>query len=167
MRISINGTTLGGLAFLGLSIGYGYSATHITLDFWSSQAFFTARTLPYIIAAAGIVCAGLLVIVPSSKTDWHALKSLNWGPASGLLILMGAYSAMLEPVGFVFATSLFLITAFRILSIHRWWISCLVSVALTLGFWGLMHLLGIYLDPGDIITRLIANLNTRALSGVC
>jgi putative tricarboxylic transport membrane protein len=109
MKVSINGTQLGGLAFLGLSIGYGYAAADITLDFWSVQAFFTARTLPYIIATAGIICASLL-------------------------ILMSAYGAMLEPLGFIFATSIFLIAGFQMLGIHQWWVSCRVSVALALGF---------------------------------
>jgi|AntAceMinimDraft_12_1070368.scaffolds.fasta_scaffold34210_1 putative tricarboxylic transport membrane protein len=155
MNVSISGAQLGGLAFLGLSIGYGYEATDITLDFWSEQAFFTARTLPYIIAVAGIICACLLIIIPSAKTDWAAFKKLNWGPAVGLLILMSSYGMMLEPLGFIVATSLFLIVAFRMLGIHPWWISCIVSVALTLGFWGLMHLLGIYLSAGDIIARIL------------
>jgi putative tricarboxylic transport membrane protein len=148
---------------LGLCIGYGYEATDITLDYWSEQALFTARTLPYIIAAAGIICASLLIIVPSSKTNWSALKKLNWGPAIGLLILMSAYGALLEPLGFIVATSIFLIAAFRMLGIHQWWVSCLVSVALTLGFWGLMHLLGIYLAPGDIIADFAAKVSASGV----
>jgi putative tricarboxylic transport membrane protein len=154
MNLSLNGTQLSGLAFLGLSIGYGVEAANIPLDYWSEEAYFNARTLPYIIAMAGIICASLLIIIPSSKTDWASLKQLNWRPAMGLLILMSTYGAMLAPLGFIFATSIFLVAAFRMLGIHQWWASCLVSVALTLAFWGLMSLLGIYLAPGDMISAM-------------
>jgi putative tricarboxylic transport membrane protein len=94
----------------------------------------------------------LLIITPSSKTDWASLKQLHWRPAVGLLILMSTYGAMLAPLGFIFATSIFLVAAFTMLGIHQWWVSCLVSVALTLAFWGLMRLLGIYLAPGDMVS---------------
>jgi hypothetical protein len=41
---------------------------------------------------------------------------------------------MLEALGFIFATSIFLIAGFQMLGIHQWWVSCCVSVALALGF---------------------------------
>ena len=129
-------------------------AANIPLDYWSEEASFNARTLPYIIAMAGITCASLPIISPSSKTHWTSLKQLHWRPAVGLLVLMSNYGAMLAPLGFIFATSIFLVAAFRMLGIHQWWASCLVSVALTLAFWGLMSLLGIYLAPGDMISAM-------------
>jgi len=162
MNISLNGAQLGGLAFLVLSILYGYEATNITLDFWSEQEAFSARTLPFIISIAGIICASLLIVIPSSKTNWPYLRQLNWRPALALLVLMSTYGAALEPLGFVNATSVFLFAAFSLLGIHRRLAACLVSITVTLVFWGLMHLLGIYLAPGDLPARLLAAISEIA-----
>lgn len=147
----LNNARLGGLLFLCLSGAYGYFATEIPLDYFSRQETFTARTLPYFISAAGVLVSLLLLLTPSLPTDWARLRDLRWMPAGLLLMLMFAYGAVLESLGFPLATIAFLITAWFVMGERRpVWLFGL-SIPLTFGFWLLMDQLGIYLYPGDLI----------------
>ena len=64
---------------------------------------------------------------------------------------MVAYSAMLEPFGFLIATSAFLITGFFIMGERRKAVLLFASVPVAVVFWFLMtQVLGIYLVPGNL-----------------
>lgn len=146
-----NSVRIGGVIFLCLSCAYGYFAMEIPLDYFSRQETFTARTLPYMISAAGILVSGLLIVMPSGPTDWRILRRLQWIPAVALLILMALYGAVLETLGFPLATIVFLIAAWMVMGERRPGLLLGLSIPLTLGFWFLMDQLGIYLYPGDLI----------------
>lgn len=150
----LNSTRVGGILFLALSCAYGYYATEIPLDYWSRQEVFTARSMPYLVAAGGAIIATLLILVPSSPTDWQRLGKLSWLPALALLVLMSGYALVLEVLGFPLATVLFLAVGWFIMGERRphWLLG--ISIPLVAGFWLLMDQLGIYLYPGDLFAVL-------------
>lgn len=152
----LNNTRVGGLVFLALSLAYGYHATQIQLDFFSQQEAFNARSMPQLIAGAGVVCSLLMIALPSKPTEWQALKELNWRRPLLLLALMWGYASAFEYVGFAAATTLFLLLAFFALGERRPVRMIAVAVPLVGGFWLLMHLLGIYLSPGDLFADWLA-----------
>lgn len=145
---------ISGLFFLLLFSAYGYLATDIPLDFWSEEERFNARSLPYLIAIFGMVVSVLLVILPAQPTDWKALTHLRWKPAILLLVTMSLYGLLLETLGFIVASLLFLVTGYGLLGERRKVLMLIASAPLILGFWMLMDFLGIYLDPGNLFALL-------------
>jgi len=133
-------------------MGYGYVATDIPLGFWSEEETFNARTLPYLVAGSGMLVCLLLLLTPSPNTDWNALRQLRWRPAALLLISMSLYGATIEFLGFVTATLIFMGTSYLILGERRPVAMMIASIPLVLGFWWLMHFLGIYLSPGELFS---------------
>ena len=71
-------------------------------------------------------------------------------------MLMSAYGALLETLGFIVATVLFLVTAFLCLGVQSIPRAALVAFGIGLVFWLLMDQLGIYLAPGDLVENLLA-----------
>ncbi|MEX0941721.1 MAG: tripartite tricarboxylate transporter TctB family protein [Pseudomonadales bacterium] len=152
----MNNSRVGGIVFLIVSCLYGYFGNEIPLDFWSQQETFDARSMPRLLAAAGIVASVLLIVTPVAKTDWSLFSQLRWQPAVLLLILMSAYGFLMEFLGFAVSTILFLSGAFVVLGERKPLRILLVSLSLALGFWLLMDQLGIYLLPGSLFEDLIA-----------
>lgn len=147
---------VGGVIFLIVSCLYGYFANQIPLDFWSQQESFNARSLPRLIAAAGILASCLLIVIPAPRTDWTLFSRLRWRPAALLLIMMSAYGLVMEFLGFAVSTIAFLGGAFVVLGARHPARILLVSVSLALGFWLLMDRLGVYLVPGSLFEPLLA-----------
>jgi len=104
---------LTGIIFLGLFIAYGYQAQEIQLDFWASAELFDARTFPELIAIAGVLCSTLLIIFPTAVPA-PELKGRLLRPAI-LIALMLGYSFLIEPLGFIASTALFLTLGFMVL----------------------------------------------------
>ena len=143
-------TRLVGLIFLLLTTLYIYFTGDIQLDFWSEDEVFNARSMPYIFGGAGLVCSMLLIFLPSPQFDWQPLASLSWKPAILLLITTSLFGLIIEVLGFLVASSLFLFCAFAILGERKWIKMATVGFGLTFGFWLLMGKLGIFLSPGDL-----------------
>lgn len=142
---------LTGVLFLVLFVAYGYFAGQIPLDFWSQQEAFNARSLPYLISAAGSFLALLCIVIPP-KIDLPE-QPLHWRPALALLALLYAYGHAIEWLGFAVSTIALLFGGFAILNERRWPRMLAVALLLTGGFWLLMDALGIYLAPGELILR--------------
>ena len=66
-----------------------------------------------------------------------------------LVTLMLLYAGFLEPLGFVVATGLFLLTGFLVLGERRPVRLILITITLTGGFYFLMAALEIHLPQGD------------------
>lgn len=156
----LNKERIGGLIFLVLSLAYGYSATLI--PFYPGDEFepITSRTVPNVLAILGIVLS-LLMLFLSFKQEQQAEASFaethayHWKVAIGLLILMVAYGAILEWLGFAISTILFLIAGYRLLGEKRLKILLLASIPFVLALWLLLtQALSIYLAPGQIFTQL-------------
>ena len=135
-----------GVFFALLFLGYGYLATGIQLDFWSEEETFNARTFPYMIAIGGCFFGVFLALVPV-KAEPVDLEIRN-ATALYLILLMLAYSYLLEPLGFPMATTAFLACAFLVLGERRTILIGCVSLGLTAFIWATMSALGIYLYTG-------------------
>jgi putative tricarboxylic transport membrane protein len=174
--IYINNSRVGGLIFLLVSGAYGYFATEIPLDFFSETESFNARSLPLVIAAVGITISLLLLFLPTDTTTDTTVDSSDGrqqpGPPPGLdpvethrssalapaLLLIGlllGFGYCLEYLGFLVTTSLFLLSAFRVLGETRWLIMITVSLSIPLGFWLLMDTLGIFLSHGAFVEQIL------------
>ena len=152
--MSLSKTRIGGLLFLLLSVAYGYSATSIALFPGEETEPFGARTLPYFLAALGSGLSLFLLLFGSDgdRVEDNVGADLDWRLAAGLLVLMVAYGLALEWLGFLVATTLFLIIGFRMLGERRPGVLLAVSVPFTVGFWLLLtKALDIYLAPGQIL----------------
>ncbi len=134
-----------------LSCLYGYHAGDIPLDFWSQQETFNARSLPRMIAVAGIIASLSLILSPSPRTDWSQLTAQRWWPGALLVSLMSAYGMVIPLLGFVVSTVLFLGLAFMVLGERKPVRILAVSTPLAAGSWVLMDALGIHLPTGSWI----------------
>jgi putative tricarboxylic transport membrane protein len=136
-------------SFLLLCAGYVWTAQSIPLDFWSETEPFNARSMPYLIGWTGIAVSLLMLLAPSRSFDWSGLKQLNVMPAVILFLLLATYGFAIERLGFVGSTILLLVLGFVVLGERRPMLISLMAVAMAAGFWLLMDLLGIYLNPGE------------------
>ncbi len=143
-----NSRIIGGV-FLIVSLLYGWAATQIPLDFWSEQEAFNARSLPYGLATAGSLIAALLLLIPDERTDFEFLLKLKWSPALLLLALLAIYGLSFEVLGYFVATAGLLAGGFMIMGERRPGLIVMISAGVTLGFWGIMTSLDIYLTPGE------------------
>ena len=136
---------LPGFIFLCLFLGYGYFAQQIQLDFWAAEESVTARTFPLLIAAGGSIVSLLYCLFPVSLQ-----VQLNGERARTLILLMivTGYTLALEPLGFLFSTTLLLALGSIVLGEARWRILAGVSILTPLGIYVLMQSLGIHLPQG-------------------
>ena len=150
----VSKTRIGGLMFLLLSMAYGYSAMSIPLFPGEEAEPFSARTLPYFLAVLGSGLSLFLLLFgrDGDHVDNGVNADLDWRLAASLLLLMIAYGLALEWLGFLFATTLFLVIGFWMLGERRLKMLLVVSIPFTVGFWLLLtQALDIYLAPGQIL----------------
>jgi len=76
-------------------------------------------------------------------------------------LLMSLYGFLLEPMGFVVATVLFLVSAFVALGIKSLQRPIVVALSISVSFWLLMDVLGIYLTPGVLLEQLLQYLGVE------
>ena len=144
--------------FLVVCVIYGYAAYTYPLLPFELNMTFLPNTLPMVLSVLGVLFALLILLVPSPKVDAEgdALGNINlgkWreykvGQALGLIALMIVYALTLRPVGFIAATTLFLVGAGWTLGERK--PVTMIGVALigTLCIWYLVQeTLGIYLRP--------------------
>ena len=115
---------------------------------------FTASTLPYALAGAGALLSLLLICFPGGE---HLQRETgNWRLVFALLLLMLAYGLALGWLGFLVATTLFLIGGIRLMGEQSLAFACKVSLPFTLIFWALLTKgLNVYLEPGRLFTQLL------------
>ena len=152
-----NRQRLGGLLFLALSIGYGIVAREIELDFFSETELFNARTLPIMLAMAGVVISIALILTARDEEAAIPIRSLNWRPAITLLAALWAFGLLLEGLGFIIATSIFLSIGFIVMGERRWLRIVATAVPVALGFWVVMSLLDIQLPSSEWLIAVTSN----------
>jgi len=116
-------------------------------------------TFPKILAVLGVV-VGLVVAFGIEKPgkggkdpsaadiDYRRLTDYRLGQALSLLGTMVAYALLLRPVGFLIATTLFLICGSAILGERKWRVMVPVALLAAGGVWYLVQqTLGIFLRP--------------------
>lgn len=149
---------IGALFFLLLSLVYGYYGSEIRLYPGDELEPMTARTLPYVLAMLGAGLSLFLLITASSPTQSDKVEHREWMPVVLLILLTLVYGQVLDWLGFIVSTALFLIGGFWILGERRWRILLQISVPFVLIFWyGLTQLLEIYLAPGRLFTMFLSS----------
>ncbi len=145
------------LVLLGVCLTYGYTAW-FTMD--GSLAPFMKRnpiwpsTFPKVLSVLGIL-ATLVILLGFEKgepkeadIDYRRLTEYHLGQALLLLGLMVVYALCLRPLGFLTATSAFLILGSFILGERKWHIMLPVALIAALCVWYLVQeVLGIYMRP--------------------
>jgi putative tricarboxylic transport membrane protein len=151
---------VGALIMLLFSLAYGFQATRIPLSFLSRGEFFTARTMPYALAVAGLILSFLILVLPTvdetgKKSLAEETSGMDWKPAILLVGMMVLYGLVMKWIGFVIASILFLLAGFRVLGEKRIRRMVLAAVPLVLVLWVLMSmLLGVYIAPGELFYML-------------
>ena len=146
------------VVFLLICVIYGYAAYTYPLLPFERFMTFLPNTMPMVLSVLGVSFALLILLAPSPKADadGDALGNINlakWreykvGQALGLITLMIVYALALRPVGFIAATTLFLVGAGWTLGERK--LVTMISVALigALCIWYLVQeTLGIFLRP--------------------
>lgn len=145
---------IGSLIFLALAIGYGYSTTLIAEYPGDEFEVFTAKTLPFALAVIGGFLA-LALLVTSLKSEKQRIPNYHWAIAFKLIVLMVIYGALLESLGFLIATVLFLLAGYWLLGERRKLVLFFCSGPLVVFFWYVLtQLLDIYLAPGALLQNL-------------
>ena len=147
------------LIFLLICLAYGYAA-FFTMDGalppFMRRAPIWPSTFPKVLAVLGILTALFILLGfekpardPASRDiDYTRLGDYHVWPALALVALMIAYALFLRPIGFLFATSGFLIAGGLILGERRLVVLIAVAVLAAFGVWYLVQeVLGIFLRP--------------------
>ncbi len=145
------------LVLLGICLSYGYAAW-FTMD--SSLPPFMQRnpiwpsTFPKVLSILGIIACTIILLgfekseIKEADIDYRRLGEYHLGQAISLLVLMVVYALCLRPVGFLIATSGFLIIGSYILGERKWHIMVPVALIATGSVWYLVQeVLGIYMRP--------------------
>ena len=158
----LNRDRVSGLIFLLACLIYGYQTTQIQLFPGDEYEAFTARTLPYLLTFAGIIMSLLLIVMSPSRpctdnscTEQSSDQDLDWRLLDSFVILMVGYGIGLTWLGFVLATSLFLLIGFWLLGERRKAVLLGASFPFVTLFWLLLtKVLDIYLEPGYLFLSL-------------
>lgn len=143
--------------FLALCVAYGYTAfvtmQNDLLPFEMNMSFLP-NTMPKALSIAGAICALFVIFggrAPGDARKPILAEGLNWANATQAILLLAfmvAYALALRPLGFIAATSLFLIGSGLLLGERK--VVTLVSVSIFAAFavWYLVEqLLDIVLRP--------------------
>lgn len=146
---------VGGLIFLIFCLIYGYQTTLIPLFPGDEYEPFSARTLPWMLTIAGIFLSLLLIVMAQPNEKSGAVIGFDWRLLISFVLLMIAYGFGLTWIGFVLATSLFLLAGFWVLGERRKSVLFGASFPFVTAFWLLLtKVLDIYLEPGYLFLSL-------------
>lgn len=142
---------VGAMLFLLFCLGYGYQSTLIPLFPGDEYEPFTARTLPSALTWLGVALSLMLLVTGKTDDDSGAITDFNWKLLVGFLVLMALYGVGLTHLGFVLATSLFLLAGFYLLGERRKSILFGASFPFVIAFYLLLtKVLDVYLEPGTL-----------------
>ena len=145
---------LGAFVFLVFSIAYGFTVRDIPLFPGDEFEPFNARTMPTLLAYFGAAVSFLILIrapEPGEGSFAAPFLGLNWGVVFKLAGLMIAYGFGLYWLGFLIATTAFLMAGFWVLGERRRKIILSASLPIVVAFWLILtKFLSIYLTPGEL-----------------
>jgi len=145
--MGISKDRLGALLLLIFSSAYWYFAYDIRLLPFQMNAAFHARTMPVVLGVLGVGLSLALLIFPGSKAP-PEVRGFNWGIGIVMLVLMVLYGLLVRPLGFIIATSLFLMGGYWALGERKPWLLLVASVPLVVLFWILMTQgLDVFIEP--------------------
>lgn len=147
----INRDRVAALLFLLLCLYYRWQTENIMMIPGDEFEPFTARTVPKFLAYTGIMLSLLLLFSRSDKQQLSTPFCLHWPRFIGFVMLMLLYGWGLSYLGFILATSLFLMFGFYLLGERRSTVLWGASFPFVTAFyWLLTHGLGVYLESGLI-----------------
>ncbi len=144
--------------FLLISLVYGIAAFNYPLLPFERNMVFLPNTLPMALSIVGVFFALLLIVLPApaggeeedvlGAIDLRNMGQYKVGQALALVASMVVYALILRPVGFVAATTFFLIGTGWILGERKLHIMVPIALAGAVFVWYLVQeLLGIFLRP--------------------
>lgn len=144
---------VGAMIFLIVCLCYGYQTSQIPLFPGDEYEPFTARTLPTLLTYIGVLLSLILLVTGQPDVKSGAVVKFNWKLLIGFLALMALYGLGLTYVGFVIATSFFLLAGFYLLGERRKKVLFGASFPFVIAFYLLLTKgLDIYLEPGVVFT---------------
>lgn len=146
------------VVFLVVALLYGYAAFNYPLLPFERNMSFLPNTLPTALSVIAIILAVIIILSPKAKPDASGdvlgdisiarLKEYKIGQALSLVAAMVLYAVALRPVGFVPATTLFLVGTGWILGERKLHIMIPVALIGAGSIWFLVQeALGIFLRP--------------------
>jgi len=141
------------LCLIVLFAAYGLEALTIPLFPGQEDEPFKPRTMPFALAIIGVVLTGIraMQLFGASPELGDVQGRLHWHPVIRLCFVMLAYGYLMPSLGFILATTLFLVAGFLILGERRRSILLFLPLVFSLVFFLLMtEGLGLYLSPGSL-----------------
>lgn len=144
---------VGALLLLVFFVVYGYLSTSIILlPFQLNQAFH-ARTVPQFLTFVGILLALFLLFKPSDLRPMDT-AGMTFKRVGMLCALMVFYGFAVRSLGFLAATTIFLMGGFWVMGERRWLVLVGGSVPIVIGFWLLMtQALDVFVAPFPAFLR--------------
>lgn len=144
--------------FLVVALIYGYAAFNYPLLPFERNMSFLPNTLPTALAVIAIMLALIIILSPKAKPDANGdvlgdislarLREYKLGQAVSLLVAMVVYALALRPIGFIPATTLFLVGTGWILGERKLHVMIPVALIGSGSIWYLVQeTLGIFLRP--------------------
>ncbi|MGI9316309.1 MAG: tripartite tricarboxylate transporter TctB family protein, partial [bacterium] len=142
------------LLFLIGSIIYGMAAFNYPLLPFERNMAFLPNTLPIALSVLGATVSVFILLTagPSSEDSSvitiEEVKQFKLGQTVALVVSMVLYAVLLRPIGFIAATSLFIVGSGALLGERKLWLLIPIALVATLLVWYLVQqTLGIYLRP--------------------
>ncbi len=146
------------IVFLLIALIYGYASYSYPLLPFERNMAFLPNTMPMVLSGLGILLSLVIILTPMAGTeeggdalgdiDVSRLREYKIGQALGLIAAMVIYALALRPVGFIAATTLFLVGTGWILG-ERKLLTMIVAALIGAGsiWWLVQEALGIFLRP--------------------
>ena len=146
------------VVFLVIALIYGYTAYTYPLLPFELYMVFLPNTMPMVLSGLGILFSLIIILTPKKPADGGGeapddsaiprLRGAKAAQALGLIAAMVVYALALRPIGFLAATTLFLMGTGWILGERKPHIMILSAVLGAGIIWYLVQeALGIYLRP--------------------
>ena len=142
--------------FLAICVVYGYAAYNYPLLPFERNMAFLPNTLPMALSVLGGLVALFIAVAPRragadddlGNVSAEELREFKIGQAAGLVGAMILYAVLLRPVGFLAATSLFIIGSSVILGERKFHVLVPIGLVTAVAIWYLVQeTLGIFLRP--------------------
>ncbi|MEM7406315.1 MAG: tripartite tricarboxylate transporter TctB family protein [Pseudomonadota bacterium] len=142
------------LFFLILSVVYAYAAYHYPLLPFERNMPFLPNTLPIALGGLGALVSLIIMVAPrpadsdAPPIDMATVRQFHLGQTLALVAIMVAYALALRPVGFLFATFIFISGSAMILGERNFKLLLPIAAFASGSVWYLVQeTLGIFLRP--------------------
>ena len=143
------------LLFLIICLVYGVAAFNFPLLPFERNMSFLPNTLPKALSVLGAAIALVILLAPRSSTaeedgivTLEEVKQFELARAVSLVVAMVLYAILLRPIGFLAATTLFIVGTSVVLGERKFYLLIPIAVVAAFLVWYLVQqTLGIYLRP--------------------